>query len=151
MEECQMDMSINKEKVPCYRCGKPCSEDELKLLGYLCESCLAGVEEILEACVSRHSASPGDTKLYPFGYDGEVRYWAIYTDNEDEIMEITRDLRRNLVPVNGWEIEAESGTSYLFVIGAFKQEMVPMTMSLIAPNVTTTHFMRILDEETDSQ
>lgn len=151
MEECQMDMSINKEKKPCYRCGKPCSVNELKLLGYLCESCLPDVEEILEACVLKHSASTSDTKLYSFGCDGEVRNWAIYTNNEDEIMEITRDLRRNLVPVNGWEIEAESGTSYLFVIGAFNQVIIRIMMSHIAPNVTTTHIMRILDEETDNQ
>jgi hypothetical protein len=137
-----------EEKISCYRCGNLYQKDELKLFGYLCDSCFAELKDLIPSdCVT-----PGGTQVRQFQHDNEVMFWAMYhPTNGDEIKEIARHLQRNLVPVNAWAIQMQHGTSYLLVVGNFGEEIVQFTMNYIDPQVPTTNLKQIACNETDLQ
>ena len=147
-----MNKLTDKEKIPCYRCGNLCSEDEIRPIVYLCKDCFADVKEILGSMGDDDCVTDRGTLMCKFGNHEDVRFWAMYNpSSDDEIIEIARHLQRNLVPVCGWEIQTAQGASYLLVVGIASHEIVPLAMEYIDPQVDTTNLKRIVWEETERQ
>lgn len=143
----------DKEMIPCYRCGNLHHRDELKLFGYLCNNCFATAEELVETYTQVNGdITKGGTRIYRFKHDEETIFWAFYNPNScTEILEVAHKLKLNLLPINGWEIEQPNGFSYLLVIGTSSQEMVPVIMEIIGPQVPINNLIRIVLEETGRQ
>lgn len=132
----------------CYRCGNIHPKDELKLHGFLCDSCFDDMRALGRTISQSDSVKSKRTQVYRITEGDSDASWAIYTTNGDDIKEIVRNFERNLIPVTAWEIETQQRTVYLLMLGDITDRSVPLLMEHIDPKVPATNFKRIVTCQT---